>query len=80
MRRLLNNLTPRLRSQKTTLSDRSGLSLGKKLGLGFGTMIALVILMTAIVFVQIGRVNQETERVLSHNVMSVEYAILTQKD
>ena len=54
------------------------LTLGKKLGLGFGTLIALIAVLTAVVFVQINSVNQQAEHVLNRNVKSVQNAISTQ--
>ncbi|MFK7789151.1 MAG: methyl-accepting chemotaxis protein [Phycisphaeraceae bacterium] len=53
-------------------------SLGKKLGLGFGVLIAMIAILTTVVVMQVNRLNAQTEHVFNYEVKSVEHAIATQ--
>lgn len=53
-------------------------SLGMKLGLGFGALILMIGVLTAVVYVQINSVNEQADHVLNRNVKSVQHAISTQ--
>lgn len=57
-----------------------GVSLGKKLGMGFGVLLTMIAAMTAVVEYKVNRLNTQTTRVLERNVKSVEYAIATQSE
>ncbi|MEM6750278.1 MAG: methyl-accepting chemotaxis protein [Planctomycetota bacterium] len=54
------------------------LTIGKKLGLGFGALIALIAVLTVVVYTQVSSVNRQADHVLNRNVQSVQHAIATQ--
>jgi len=55
-----------------------GVSLGKKLGLGFGTLLLMIAGLAAVVEYKVDSLNTQTTNLLEQNVMSVEHAIATQ--
>ena len=54
------------------------LTVSKKLGLGFSTLIIAIVAITVVVGMQITSLNRQTEHVLERNVKSVEHAVATQ--
>jgi len=54
------------------------LTIGKKLGLGFGTLIMMIGALTVVVYQQINSVNTQADHVLNRNVQSVQNATAMQ--
>jgi len=54
------------------------LTLGKKLGLGFGLMIVLITLLAAVVYLQVGKVTEHSDKMLTENVPSVQHGLQIQ--
>ena len=54
------------------------LTLGKKLGLGFGTLLFMIAALTVVVEYKVNSLNTQTTNLLERNVKSVEHAIATQ--
>jgi len=54
------------------------LTIGKKLGFGFGSLIVMIGGLTFVVFEQINSVNSQADHVLNRNVVSVQNAIAAQ--
>lgn len=56
------------------------LTISKKLGAGFGTLIIIIAALSAVLYVQIKDTNKLTHHVLEQNVPSMEHAISTQAE
>jgi len=56
------------------------LTISKKLGAGFGTLIVIIAALSAVLYIQISDTNKLTHNVLEQNVPSVEHAIHTQAE